>query len=212
MTTIVNNSGNSKTVGVLALQGGVAEHAQMMESLGAQVVLVKKAEHLHGLDALILPGGESSTIDRLTRIFGVRDALREAIISGVPTLGTCAGIIMLAHTVDDPAPGQQTLDILDISVDRNAFGSQVDSAETEVLWRGADEQLHPVHAAFIRAPRVSRVGQDVQVTAHHGGQVVGVRQGNVMGISFHPELTGDTTIHRELLSMTNFRSSFCSLS
>lgn len=201
-------------VGVLALQGGVAEHAALLEELGAQVVLVKRPEHLENLDALVLPGGESTTIDRLTRIFGLRQPLIEAIAGGLPTLGTCAGLILLAREIEDPAAGQQTLGLLDVTVRRNAFGSQVDSAETELTWgdAGADgtgqgtgvnaEQV-PVKAAFIRAPIVIRVGADVTVLARHAGQVVGVQQGHLLGISFHPELTGDTTVHRALLDLAS---------
>ena len=200
-------------VGVLALQGGVAEHASLLEKLGAQVVLVKRPEQLEGLDALVLPGGESTTIDRLTRIFGLRQPLIDAIAGGLPTLGTCAGLILLAREIEDPAAGQQTLGLLDVTVRRNAFGSQVDSAETELTWgttgadgagqlTGAGGQV-PVKAAFIRAPIVTRVGVDVTVLARHAGQVVGVQQGHLLGISFHPELTGDTTVHRTLLDLAS---------
>ena len=200
-------------VGVLALQGGVAEHASLLEKLGAQVVLVKRPEQLEGLDALVLPGGESTTIDRLTRIFGLRQPLIDAIVGGLPTLGTCAGLILLAREIEDPAAGQQTLGLLDVTVRRNAFGSQVDSAETELTWgttgadgagqlTGAGGQV-PVKAAFIRAPIVTRVGEDVTVLARHAGQVVGVQQGHLLGISFHPELTSDTTVHRALLGLAD---------
>lgn len=192
--------GTGKTVGVLALQGGVSEHAEMLESLGCNVVLVKKAEQLASLDALVLPGGESSTIDRLTRILGVRDALIDAISGGLPTLGTCAGLIMLSKTIDDPAPGQQSLSLLNVSVGRNAFGSQVASAETTLDWQDGDAS-RPVKAAFIRAPRISSTGDDVTVTARYRGEIVGVRQSNIIGISFHPELTDDTSIHEELLNL-----------
>lgn len=200
-------------VGVLALQGGVAEHASLLEKLGAQVVLVKRPEQLEGLDALVLPGGESTTIDRLTRIFGLHQPLIDAIAGGLPTLGTCAGLILLAREVEDPSAGQQTLGLLDVTVRRNAFGSQVDSAETELTWgttgadgagqlTGAGGQV-PVRAAFIRAPIVTRVGADVTVLARHARQVVGVQQGHLLGISFHPELTGDTTVHRALLGLAS---------
>lgn len=200
-------------VGVLALQGGVAEHASLLEKLGAQVVLVKRPEQLEGLDALVLPGGESTTIDRLTRIFGLRQPLIDTIAGGLPTLGTCAGLILLAREIEDPAAGQQTLGLLDVTVRRNAFGSQVDSAETELTWgttgadgagqlTGAGGQV-PVKAAFIRAPIVTRVGEDVTVLARHAGQVVGVQQGHLLGISFHPELTSDTTVHRALLGLAS---------
>lgn len=206
-------NGYRPVVGVLALQGGVAEHASLLEQLGAQVVLVKRPEQLEGLDALVLPGGESTTIDRLTRIFGLRQPLIEAIAGGLPTLGTCAGLILLAREIEDPAAGQQTLGLLDVTVRRNAFGSQVDSAEAELAWgdAGADGsgQLTDaggqasVKAAFIRAPIVTRAGADVTVLARHAGQVVGVQQGHLLGISFHPELTGDTTVHRVLLDLAS---------
>ncbi|MBM7051731.1 pyridoxal 5'-phosphate synthase glutaminase subunit PdxT [Rothia sp. ZJ1223] len=192
---------NGKTVGVLALQGGVAEHAAVLEGLGASVVLVKKPEHLVGLDALVLPGGESSTIDRLTRIFGLREPLIDTVESGLPTLGTCAGLIMLAREIDDSAPGQQSLGVLDVSVGRNAFGSQVDSAEAVLDWQAVTGEITPVKTVFIRAPRISRVGGNVVITAKYRGEVVGVRQGNIIGISFHPELTGDTRVHEELLAL-----------
>ena len=193
--------GAGKTVGVLALQGGVAEHARMLESLGAQVVLVKSAEQLANLDALVLPGGESSTIDRLTRIFGLRQPLIEAISGGLPTLGTCAGLIMLSTVIDDPAPGQQSLGVLDVSVRRNAFGSQVDSAQVHLPWLTPSGEEVVIDTAFIRAPIVTRAGEGVQVVAHHEDKIVGVRAGNIIGISFHPEVTGDTTVHEELLSL-----------
>ena len=195
--------GAGKTVGVLALQGGVAEHARMLESLGAQVVLVKSAEQLANLDALVLPGGESSTIDRLTRIFGVREPLIEAISSGLPTLGTCASLIMLSKRIEDPAPGQQSLGVLDVSVGRNAFGSQVDSAEVRLPWLTPAGDEVVIDTAFIRAPIVTGTGEGVQVTARHEGKIVGVRSGNLIGISFHPEVTGDTTVHEELLALAH---------
>lgn len=191
-----------KIVGVLALQGGVADHARLLEQLGARVALVKKPEQLTELDALVLPGGESTTIDRLSRILGLRQPLIEAISAGLPTLGTCAGLIMLARSIAAPAPGQQSLGLLDVEVGRNAFGSQVDSAETTLTWQDASDSAHPVRAAFIRAPRVISWGEKVEVAARYRGEVVGVRQDNLLGISFHPELTGDTAVHEELLSLT----------
>jgi len=200
-------SGNSKsatkarTVGVLALQGGVREHAELLFGLGARVTYVRTAKDLVGpdgprVDALVLPGGESSTIDRLLRIFDLFEPLRATIASGVPTLGTCAGLVLLAKTVLDPAPGQQSLGLLDIDVRRNAFGSQVDSAEVDL-----DTADGPATVAFIRAPRVDRVGPSVQVIARRGEATVGVRQGNITGIAFHPELTGTTLFHRNLLGI-----------
>lgn len=194
-------TGAGKTAGVLALQGGVSEHAELLCSLGADVVLVKKASHLEGLDALVLPGGESSTIDRLTRILGLRDALIDAISGGLPTLGTCAGLIMLSREITEPAPGQQSLGLLNVTVDRNAFGSQVASAETVLDWKSPSGESRPVKAAFIRAPRVVSAGEGVDVTARYNGEIVGVRQDNLLGISFHPELCGETAVHEELLGL-----------
>lgn len=194
--------GVGKTVGVLALQGGVAEHARMLESLGARAIWVKTAEQLAGLDALVLPGGESSTIDRLTRIFGLRQPLIDAVGGGLPTLGTCAGLIMLATTIEDPAPGQQSLGILNVAVGRNAFGSQVDSAEVTLPWTTPTGEQVNIDTAFIRAPIVTAAGEGVSIAARHDGKIVGVRAGNIIGISFHPEVTGDTTVHRELLGLT----------
>lgn len=197
--------GTGKTVGVLALQGGVAEHATLLESLGAQVELVKKPEQLEGLDALVLPGGESTVLDRLTRLFGLRQPLIDAIGGGLPTLGTCAGLIMLADQVEDPAAGQQTLGCLGVTVRRNAFGPQVNSAETTLSWGKQGDQVD-VRAAFIRAPLMVQASAGVDVLARYRGEIVGVQQGKMIGISFHPELTGDTTVHRHLLSLTQAKS------
>lgn len=181
-------------VGVLALQGGVAEHVRVIEGLGATAVLVKRPAHLDQLDGLVLPGGESSTIDRLLRIFGLVEPLRTAIRGGLPVLATCAGMITLADEIEDPAPGQQTLGLLDITVRRNAFGSQVESEEAVVATADG-----PVAAAFIRAPIVTRVGAGVEVIAEHRGQIVGVRSGGITAVAFHPEVVGDATLHRRLL-------------
>ena len=206
------------TVGVLALQGGVAEHLAMLESLGARAVRVRSVSDLlvddgaPAVDALVLPGGESSTMDRLCRTFGLFEPLQRVIRAGLPTLGTCAGLIMLSMRIADPAPGQQSLGVLDVTVDRNAFGSQVDSAEVSLPWSGAvghagtDDDAAAaasgvVRAAFIRAPSVTAVGDGVEVLARYRDTVVAVRQANVLGISFHPELMGETTVHEELLSM-----------
>lgn len=195
-------------VAVLDLQGGVREHAEMLTELGAEPVLVRRAEQLdgsgrgEGIDALVLPGGESSTIDRLARMLGLADPLRAAIAGGLPTLGTCAGLIALAHEIVDPAPGQQSLGVLDITVRRNAFGRQVDSAEETVA-----SALGPIRAAFIRAPEVVHTADDVEVLARRGADaadpeapIVAVRRGSVIGAAFHPELTRDPTLHRALLA------------
>ncbi|WP_430750994.1 pyridoxal 5'-phosphate synthase glutaminase subunit PdxT [Kocuria rhizophila] len=204
-----DRAGTVPVVGVLALQGGVVEHMRAVESLGARAVKVRAAEDLVDaaghprIDALILPGGESSTVDRLCRTFGLFEPLQEAIRGGLPTLGTCAGLIMLSSGIEDPAPGQQSLGVLDVSVNRNAFGSQVASAEVDLPWLGPpSDVVNPgdhLKAAFIRAPEVTRTGEGVEVLARHGDAVVAVRQGSILGISFHPELMGDTTLHRLLL-------------
>ena len=190
----------SATVGVLALQGGVREHRDLLEDLGARVTLVRQPGDLAGpdgprVDALVLPGGESSAIDKLLQIFDLFDVLREIIVAGLPTLGTCAGLVLLADELLDPAPGQRSLKALDVTVRRNAFGPQVDSACTSLT-----TTLGRVQVAFIRAPVVTRLGPGVEVLGLHAGKVVGVRQGAVTGISFHPELTGETAFHRALLT------------
>ena len=187
-------------VGILAVQGGVREHQELLVGLGAKVTHVRAASDLLGpdgprIDALVLPGGESSTMDRLVRIFDLFDPLRNVIAAGLPTLGTCAGLILLAHRIIDPAPGQQSLAVLDVDVRRNAFGAQVDSAEVNL-----DTRLGRTHVAFIRAPEVVRVGEHVEVLGSWTGAVVAVRQGPIMGLAFHPELTGETTFHRALLA------------
>lgn len=192
------------TVGVLALQGGVAEHAELLEKLGASVRLVRRPGDLEGLDGLVLPGGESTTIDRLTRIFGLREPLIAAVREGLPVLGTCAGLILLSTEVEDTAAGQQVLGLLDVTMRRNAFGPQVDSAEAELPWTPAGGGAASVTAAFIRAPEVIRLGDGVEacsvlVDAEGRRRVVGVRSGAVTGVSFHPELTGDETVHAEFL-------------
>lgn len=190
----------SITVGVLALQGGVREHAALLQSRGAGVRLVRRAEELIGLDAIVLPGGESSVMDRLLRGTGLAEPLAAAIGPGLPTLGTCAGLVLLATELVDPAPGQQTLGLLDVTVQRNAFGSQVASEEAVL-----DTALGRARVAFIRAPRVVRVGPGVDQLAHHRGSVVAVRRAAVIGVSFHPELTGEPRFHDELLALARVR-------
>lgn len=186
-------------VGVLALQGGVAEHVRLLTDLGADTVPVRAPSDLTGpdgprVDALVLPGGESSTIDKLLRIFDLAEPVRELIAAGLPTLGTCAGLVLLAREVVDPAPGQRSLGMLDVTVQRNAFGPQVDSAEAAL-----ETRLGPVKVAFIRAPVVTRLGADVETLATWQRRVVAVRQGTITGIAFHPELTGEPAFHRRLL-------------
>lgn len=167
----------------------------MLEELGALVREVRQPAHLEGLNGMVIPGGESSVIDKLLKIFGLREPLRQAVLDGLPILGTCAGLIMLATDVEDGIQGQETLGGLDVTVRRNAFGSQVDSHETEVSVEGVPGP--PLRVAFIRAPKVTRVGPGVSVIAQlPGGDIVGVRHNNALGVAFHPEITGDDRLHR----------------
>ena len=183
-------------IGVLALQGDVREHVLALEALGATAVRVRRVEELDRCDALVLPGGESTTIARLARTFDLLGPLRERIAGGMPVLGTCAGMILLADRVLDGEPGQQTVGGLDVTVRRNAFGRQVDSFETDVAMAGLAE---PVHAVFIRAPWVEEVGPGVEVLARAAGHAVAVRQGPLLATSFHPEVGGDLRVHRLFL-------------
>ena len=184
-------------VGVFALQGDVREHLQLLTTLGVESIEVRNAKQLASCDGLIIPGGESTTISKLIDIFGLRDDLLAYIAQGNPVYGTCAGMIMLATEVLDEASGQQSLKAMDISVRRNAFGSQLDSFEASVEFAGS-----PVEVAFIRAPIVERVGENVQVLSKLStGAIVAVREGNLLATSFHPELTGDSAVHEYFLGM-----------
>jgi 5'-phosphate synthase pdxT subunit len=183
--------------GVLALQGDFREHALALAVAGADPVLVRSPGDLAGLAALILPGGESTTMGALAERFGVMAPLRAAISGGLPTLGTCAGMILLASGTTGPRP-QPQLGVLDVVVERNAFGRQVDSFEADLEVAG---MAAPVRAVFIRAPWVRRTGPGVEILAAVDGHPVMVRQGNILGTSFHPELTGDARIHTLLLAM-----------
>ncbi len=191
----------SPRIGVLALQGGVREHADMLESLGVAVVPVRHAGDLAAIDGLVLPGGESSTIDRLLRVFSLAEPLRECLRCGLPALGTCAGLITLATQIVDPAPGQGSLGVVDMEVRRNSFGPQVNSAVERV-----DTAFGPVEAAFIRAPEVLTVGEGSKIVARREGAIVGVETPSALAVSFHPELTGDTTVHERFLSKVTWNS------
>lgn len=186
-------------VGVLALQGDVREHLAALESAGASGVAVRRAVELAGLDGIVIPGGESTTIGRLLRVFGVLEPLREALASGLPTFGSCAGMILLATQILDGRDDQPLLGGLDITVRRNAFGRQVDSFETEVDVQGVPGG--PVHAVFIRAPVVERTGENVQVLAEVGGRSVAVRDSRRLATAFHPELSGDARMHAMFVQM-----------
>lgn len=188
----------SVRVGVLALQGDVREHLAVLRGLGADAVPVRRPEELDSVRGLVIPGGESSVMDKLARAFGLFHPLRAALEAGLPVYGTCAGLIMLADRVLDAIPGQQTLGGLDVTVRRNAFGSQVDSFEDDLQVPALGGG--PMHAVFIRAPVVEQVGPGVTVLAAlEDGRVVAVEQGNLLGTSFHPEMTGDTRFHERFL-------------
>ena len=187
-------------VGVLALQGDFREHLAVLAGLGAEAVPVRRERELDQVAGLIIPGGESTVMDKLSRAFGLREPLRARIADGMPVYGTCAGLIMLSDRVLDALPDQRTLGGLDVTVRRNAFGNQLDSFETDldVAVLGGP----PVHAAFIRAPLVTEVGPDAEAIASlDDGRVVAVRQGKLLGTSFHPEITGETRFHEHFLSL-----------
>lgn len=188
-------------VGVLALQGGVSEHERVLDELGVAHRKVRLPEHLEGLSALILPGGESTTMSKLMRFNGLLELLSDALRAGLPAFGTCAGMILLASTVLDTRDDAVQLGALDATVRRNAFGRQVDSFETDLTFAGIDG---PVPATFIRAPWVESVGDGVEVLATvpegpAAGAIVAVRDGAVMAASFHPEVDGDVRVHRLFL-------------
>lgn len=197
-----------ETIGILALQGNVAEHGYVLDQLGVPHRKVRLPRDLDGLSGLILPGGESTTMSKLMVFNELEDPLREALRDGLPAYGTCAGMILLADEVLDTRPDAVSLGAIDITVRRNAFGRQVDSFETDLdipqLAISGDQP--PVHAAFIRAPWVECVGDDVEVLARvpesageTAGTVVGVRQRAAMATSFHPESTGETRLHEFFL-------------
>jgi 5'-phosphate synthase pdxT subunit len=186
-------------VGVLALQGDFREHLLVLRELGADAVPVRRESELDQVAGLVIPGGESSVMDKLSRQFGLADPIKGRIASGMPVYGTCAGLIMLADTVLDAIPGQQSLGGIDIAVRRNAFGNQLDSFETDLPIPELGDP--PVHAVFIRAPIVETVGEGASVlSALPDGRVVAVEQGNLLGTSFHPEMTDDYRFHERFLA------------
>ncbi|MFM6963188.1 MAG: pyridoxal 5'-phosphate synthase glutaminase subunit PdxT [Micrococcales bacterium] len=187
----------AKRVGVLALQGDVREHTSVLQQLDCQVVEVKTLKALAAIDGLVIPGGESTTIYKLSEIFGLFQPIKDAIAGGLPVFGTCAGLIMLSNTIHNSASGQKPFGGIDAVVERNAFGNQNDSFEIDLTVKGIPE---PIHAAFIRAPIIESVGPAVEVIAElPDGRIVGVRQGNAMAISFHPEVVGETRVHELFL-------------
>lgn len=196
------------TVGILALQGDVREHLRVLTACGVDATTVRRTAELEAVDGLVLPGGESTTIVRLARSFGLLDPLRARIKDGLPVYGSCAGMILLADRVDDGgSPLEETFGGIDMAVRRNAFGRQVDSFEQDVDMLGLPGG--PVHAVFIRAPWVQDLGPEVTVLGRvssappdeAAGRIVAVRQGNLLATSFHPELTGDGRIHAYFCDM-----------
>jgi pyridoxal 5'-phosphate synthase pdxT subunit len=194
-------TGRRPPVGVLALQGDVADHMRALQASGAEPSTVRRAEELDRVDGLIIPGGESTTIWKLVDSFGLAEPLRKRIGDGMPVFGSCAGMIMLADRLPDPASGQQTLGGIDMTVRRNAFGRQVDSFERDLDIAGIGEPKY--RAVFIRAPWVEDVGPDVEILATDPGtsRIVAVRQGRALATSFHPELTPDWRIHELFVAM-----------
>jgi pyridoxal 5'-phosphate synthase pdxT subunit len=180
-------------VGVLALQGDFREHGFVLRDLGVEPVEVRTAEHLGEVEALVVPGGESTAIGKLAREHGLVEPIRERASSGMPMLGTCAGMIVMARRVEG---GEPLLGLVDITVTRNAYGRQVDSFEADLEVEGIDE---PVRGVFIRAPQVEDVGRDVRVIAEYAGKPVVAEQGNLLVAAFHPELAGETRLHAYLL-------------
>jgi 5'-phosphate synthase pdxT subunit len=201
---------DTPTVGILALQGDVREHAEALEAAGARAVPVRRRAELEAVDGLVLPGGESTTIDKLLRIFELDDPLREAISDGLPVYGSCAGMILLADRIVGGIEGQRTLGGMDMTVRRNAFGRQVDSFEADLDMVGISDRPggETVRTAFIRAPWAEEAGPDVEVLARiperaadgtgvgaAAGKIVAARQGRLLATAFHPEITGDARVH-----------------
>jgi 5'-phosphate synthase pdxT subunit len=196
-------------IGVLALQGDVPEHVRALRDVGAKAVAVRRPEELHQLDGLVIPGGESTTLWRLSVAFDMLEPLRKLISAGLPAFGSCAGMIMLADRLADGVAGQQTFGGIDMTVRRNAFGRQVDSFESDIILSGLPDPdqgqdgdhrnraAAPLRAVFIRAPWVEQNGRSVEVlgTEQRTGRIVAVRQGPLVATAFHPELTPDRRIH-----------------
>lgn len=190
-------------IGVLALQGDVPEHLRALEDAGAVPVPVRRPSELERVDGLVIPGGESTTLWRLSVAFDVLEPLRKLISAGLPAFGSCAGMIMLADRLADGAGGQLTYGGIDMTVRRNAFGRQVDSFEGDVTLAGGTTATETLHAIFIRAPWVEQVGDGVTVlgTDDRTGRIVAVRQGRLLATAFHPELTPDRRIHELFVDM-----------
>ena len=184
-------------IGVLALQGAFAAHSDCLTSIGVQSIEVRTPEQLNSVDALLMPGGESSTMSQLLESSGLFDPISTRIADGMPVFGTCAGMILLASEILDGRSDQRSFSAIDISVRRNAFGRQVDSFEGAI-----NSSVGDFHGVFIRAPRIERVGDEVEVLGSINDEPVLVRQGNVLAASFHPELSNDARLHEYFVSIT----------
>ena len=197
---------NGPHVGVLALQGDTREHLAALREAGAESSTVRRIGELEAVDALVIPGGESTTMSHLLREFGLLEPLRARLAEGMPAYGSCAGMILMATEIlDAGAAGREAtaLKAIDMTVRRNAFGRQVDSFEGDIAFDGLDRS---VHAVFIRAPWVERVGPDVQVLGRAADHIVAVRQGKMLATSFHPEMTGDRRIHALFVDIVRGRA------
>jgi 5'-phosphate synthase pdxT subunit len=192
---------SAKKVGVLALQGAVGAHAAMLQRLGAAPVEVRTPEDLAGVDALVMPGGESTTMSLLLDSSGLREPIAERLAEGLPTFGTCAGMILLAIDVLDGRPDQRSFGAIDLAVRRNAFGRQVDSFEVDLTVKHLPGGDRTFPAVFIRAPFVERAGEAMEVLAEVDGHPVLCRQGPVLVAAFHPELTADARLHELFLTL-----------
>jgi len=198
----LSESSHAPLVGVLAMQGAYREHLRALEAVGARTRLVRTREDLQDLDGLVIPGGESTTMQILLERMGLLDSVRQAVLGGLPSLGTCAGMILLSRLITDGRAGQQGFGALDIAVRRNGYGRQVDSFEAELNVAGVEGGPFP--GVFIRAPMVEDAGS-AEVLARHDGHPVAVRQGNVMALAFHPELSSDLRLHKEFLKLVRGR-------
>ena len=201
--------GSAPVIGVLALQGDVAEHLRMLAGAGARPVSVRRTDELSAVDGLVIPGGESTTMWKLAVAFDLAEPLRKRISGGMAAFGSCAGMIMLADRIVDGVDGQETIGGIEMTVRRNAFGRQVDSFERDIVLAGIASPPEPAYCAvFIRAPWVEAVSERVEIlgTDRATGRIVAVRQGPLLATSFHPELTGDLRVHRHFVDMVRERT------
>ena len=195
-------------IGVLALQGDVAEHLRALAAVGARPTVVRRPDELESVDGLVIPGGESTTMWKLAVVFDLMEPLRKRVSTGLPVFGSCAGMIMLADRLLDGADGQETVGGIDMTVRRNAFGRQVDSFESDIALAGLSPPEPLFRAVFIRAPWVEQTGDQVEIlgTEPATGRIVAVRQGPLLATSFHPELTGDARVHRLFVDVVRERA------